>query len=101
MFPRTAPIPLWKGASCPRTERTVVLTDLQLSATGVRFCSDGDVSVALVAAVLADGTIVGSTTSTGFRDDLGIYHNSFQWPVPLDVTQVTALRVGATDISLA
>lgn len=90
-----------EGVELPRTEITVVLTDLQLSATGVRFCSDGDVSFALVKAVLADGTIVESTTSTGFRDELEIYHNSFQWPVPIDVTQVTALRVGATDIPLA
>lgn len=100
-IPADRPDSALEGVELPQTETTVVLTDLQLSATGVRFCSDGDVSFALVAAVLADGTVVKSTSSTGFRDDQGIYHNSFQWPVPLDVTQVTALRVGATDIPLA
>lgn len=79
----------------------VTLTDITVTATGARFHSSRIVDpLTAVFAVLSDGTVVESVGGGGiYDDDVGAVC-SVQWPAPLDVEAVTALRVGDTDIPL-
>ena len=80
------------------------LTDIRLSATGVSFYSeeplDGATLCADVAAILTNGTEVPSNGGGGSRLEDGTWYSSFDWPVPVDLDQAAALRIGDTEIPL-
>ena len=79
----------------------LLLRDITLTATGIRFSSRGEAPrVELVPAlVLRDGTEVdyGDGTGAARADGLGLEH-SFHWRVPVDLTQVSAVRICDTVI---
>ena len=76
------------------------LTSLQITATGVSFCCDGLMDRTRAAAILADGTEVESHGGGGSRMEDGSWYVSFDWPVPLDVTDIVAIRFGNAEIPL-
>lgn len=80
------------------------LTGIRLSATGVSFYSeeplDGVTLYADVTAILADGTEVPSDGVGGSRLEDGTWYSNFDWPVPVDLDQAAALRIGDTEIPL-
>ena len=51
-------------------------------------------------AILADGTEVEDHGRGGSRMEDGSWYVSFDWPVPLDVTDIIAIRFGDTEIPL-
>ena len=79
----------------------LLLRDITLTATGIRFSSRGEAPrVELVPAlVLRDGTEVGYGDGSGTprEDGLGMYH-SFHWRVPVALDQVSAVRICDTVI---
>ena len=79
----------------------LLLRDITLTATGIRFSSRGEAPRAELVPVLVlrDGTEVdhGDGTGTARADGLGMEH-SFHWRVPVDLTQVSALCIGDTVI---
>ena len=79
----------------------LLLRDITLTATGIRFSSRGEAPRAelVPALVLRDGTEVdcGDGTGAARADGLGMEHN-FHWEVPVDLTQVSALCIGDTVI---
>ena len=83
-----------------KVTREVELRDISLTATGVSFRTDESCDLLDVAALFADGTEVVSRIGGGSRMEDGTWYSSHQWPVPIDVEQVTALRIGETEIPL-
>ncbi len=84
-----------------RERREVVLYDLRVTATGLSFRHDGSVGLLMqVAAVLEDGTVVRSGSGGGSRTDDGSWYDTWEWPVPIDVGSIAALRIGETEIPL-
>ena len=78
-----------------------MLTNLQITATGVSFYCDGLMDRTRATAILADGTEVEDHGGGGSRTEDGGWYVSFDWPVPLDVRDIVALRFGSTEIPLA
>ena len=76
------------------------LTSLQITATGVSFCCDGLMARARAAATLDVGTEVAGHGGGGSRMEDGSWYVSFDWPVPLDVTDIVAIRFGNAEIPL-
>ena len=76
------------------------LTNLQITATGVSFCCDGLMDRTRAAAILADGTEVEDHGGGGSRLEDGGWYVSFDWPVPLDVAEIVAIRFGDVEILL-
>ena len=52
------------------------------------------------ALILADGTEVENRGGGGSRMEDGGWYVSFDWPVPLDVTDIVAIRFGDAEIPL-
>ena len=50
------------------------------------------------AVILSDGTEVLSSGSGGSRTEDGGWYCTNQWPVPIDVEDVTAIRIAGTEI---
>ena len=79
----------------------LLLRDITLTATGIRFSSRGGEFHGAMepTLLLADGTEVGYGDGSGTprEDGLGMYH-SFHWQVPVDLTQVSAVRICDTVI---
>ena len=76
------------------------LTNLQISATGVSFYCDGLMDRTRATAIMADGTEVEDHGGGGSRMEEGSWYVSFDWPVPLDVTDIVAIRFGNAEIPL-
>ena len=76
------------------------LTNLQISATGVSFYCDGLMDRTRATAIMADGTEVEDHGGGGSRMEDGSWYVSFDWPVPLDVTDIVAIRFGNAEIPL-
>ncbi len=76
------------------------LTNLQISATGVSFYCDGLMDRTRATAIMADGTEVEDHGGGGSRMEDGSWYVSFDWPVPLDVTGIVAIRFGNAEIPL-
>ena len=76
------------------------LTDVQITATGVSFYCDGLMDRTRATAILADGTEVEDYGGGGSRMKDGSWYVSFDWPVPLDVTDIVAIRFGNAEIPL-
>ena len=53
-----------------------------------------------VAAVLENGTEVRSGSGGGSRLDDGSWYDTWEWPAPLDISDIAALRIGETEIPL-
>ena len=76
------------------------LTNLQITATGVSFYCDGLMDRTRATAIMADGTEVEDHGGGGSRMEDGSWYVSFDWPVPLDVTDIVAIRFGNAEIPL-
>ena len=76
------------------------LANLQISATGVSFYCDGLMDRTHATAIMADGTEVEDHGGGGSRMEDGGWYVSFDWPVPLDVTDIVAIRFGNAEIPL-
>lgn len=76
------------------------LTNLQITATGVSFYCDGLMDRTRATVILADGTEVEDHGGGGSRLEDGSWYVSFDWPVPLDVTDMVAIRFGNAEIPL-
>ena len=76
------------------------LTNLQITATGVSFYCDGLMDRTRATAILSDGTEVEDYGGGGSRMEDGGWYASFDWPVPLDVTDIVAIRFGDAEIPL-
>ena len=81
------------------SELRVLLREITLTATGIRFSSRGGEFHGAMepTLLLADGTEVGYGDGSGTprEDGLGMYH-SFHWRVPVALDQVSAVRFGDT-----
>lgn len=82
---------------CPAV---ATLANLQISATGVSFYCDGLMDRTRATAIMADGTEVEDHGGGGSRMEDGGWYVSFDWPVPLDVTDIVAIRFGNAEIPL-
>ena len=76
------------------------LTNLQITATGASFYCDGLMDRLHATVILADGTEVENRGGGGSRMEDGGWYVSFDWPVPLDVTDIVAIRFGDAEIPL-
>ena len=83
-----------------KVTQEVELRDITFTATGVSFYTEESSELLDVAAIFADGTEVASNGGGGSRMEDGSWYGSCQWPVPIDVEQVTALRIGETEIPI-
>ena len=82
----------------------VEVTDLQVTNTGVRFRyspSGAALDELRVTLILEDGTKIrdGGGFGTGMEDGESMYV-SYQWPVPVDLDQAAALRIGDKEIPI-
>lgn len=80
---------------------TVELTDLVVSSTGLRFSYVGEnTAMRSISAVLRDGTVV--PAAVGLAGMQGSEWNAaYQWKLPLNPNEITALRFGGTIIPIA
>ena len=83
-----------------KVTRQIELWDISFTATGVSFYTEESCELLDVAAIFADGTEVASNGGGGSRMGDGTWYSTHQWPVPIDVEQVTALRIGETEIPI-
>ena len=79
---------------------TIALEDIRVSATGISFQSADSFNILSAAAILRDGTEVRESDSGGTRMEDGSWYTSIHWPVPIDVEDIVALRIGGTEIPL-
>ncbi len=84
-----------------KVTQEVALRDICFTATGVSFYTEESCELLDVAAIFADGAEVVSRSGGGSRMEDGNWYSSCQWPVPIDVESVTALRIGETEIPLS
>ena len=89
---------------------TITLWDIRVTATGLSFYtaySDDEavervqmaaLSYLEAAVILTDGTEVTTGSGGGSRTEDGSMYCTNQWPVPLDVEDIVALRIGGTEI---
>ena len=80
-------------------EEGFTLWEIHLTATGLFYRTEQgcDLEAALV---LRDGTEVRSNGGSGSRQEDGTWYASHQWPVPIDLEDVAALRLGDREIPL-
>lgn len=76
------------------------LKDIQITSTGVSFVADEATDLLQVTAIFADGTEVEAAGGGGSRMDDGTWYSNSQWPVPLNVEDIAALRIGETEIAV-
>ena len=84
-----------------RVPETITVTDIRLTATGVSFYAPDPVDMSTAAALLADGTEVRDSGGGGGRTEDGRWYAVYDWPAPLNLAEVTALRIGETVLPLA
>ena len=84
-----------------KTDQEIKLWDICFTATSVSFYTEESCEFLDVAAIFADGTEVVSHSGGGSRMEDGTWYSSHQWPVPIDVENVTALRIGETEIPVS
>lgn len=89
-----------EGTEVEARPAAVTLKNVQITATGVSFYADSPVSMVTVTAILADGAEVRDNGGGGSARDDGTWYASFDWPVPLDVADIAAIRIGETEIPL-
>ncbi len=89
---------------------TITLWDIRVTATGISFYtaySDDEavervqmaaLSYLEAAVILSNGTEVTTGSGGGSRTEDGGWYCTSQWPVPLNVEDVTAIRIGGTEI---
>ena len=78
----------------------LVLRDVRITSTELSFIMDRPNPFLEVTAILADGTEVEDVGRAGSARDDGTWYAGFDWPVPLDVMDIAAIRVGDTEIPL-
>ena len=89
---------------------TITLWDIRVTATGLSFYtaySDDEavervqmaaLSYLEAAVILTDGTEVTAGSGGGSRTEDGGWYCTSQWPAPIDVEDVTAIRIAGTEI---
>lgn len=88
------------------TEVLVELTGLQVSATGVRWAQQASTQSlypSLSGLLMTDGTVIpyGGGGSRWLGDiGTGLWVSDYYWQLPVDLTQVTALKFESTEIPL-
>lgn len=88
-----------------RETKTISLRDVSISATDITYVQsveDQEWTPSKCALVLEDGSVVNwSSGSSRFRDEVQTEWSSvYYWQVPVDLSKVTALRFGDTEIPL-
>ena len=91
---------------------TFTLWDIRVTATGLSFYtaySDDEavervqmaaLSYLEASVILSDGTEVSANSSGGSRTEDGGWYCTSQWPAPLNVEDIAALRIGETEIAV-
>ena len=91
------------GTQGEAKEITITLEKIRLTSTGVSFqCKDKEFTLLdfRAAAILSDGTEVEDSSGSGSRQPDGVWYVAQQWPVPIDVEDVVALRFMDTEIAV-
>ena len=78
-------------------KKDITLRDIQITSTGLSFVV-GSSATLNVEAILSDGTEVLSSAGGGTTLEDGSMYCTNQWPVPLDVEDIVALRIGRMEI---
>lgn len=78
----------------------LVLRNVRITSTDLSFTMDRPNPFLEVTAILADGTEVEDAGRGGSEMKDHRWYASFDWPVPLDVADISAIRIGGTEISL-
>ena len=78
----------------------LVLRDVRITSTDLSFTMDRPNPFLEVTAILADGTEVEDAGRGGSEMKDHRWYASFDWPVPLDVTDMVAIRFGNAEIPL-
>ncbi len=99
-----------EGVTVEPSPADFMLRDIQVTATGLSFYttySDYEAAERVqmtalshleAAVILSDGTEVVSGSGGGSRTEDGGWYCTSQWPAPIDVEDVVALRIGETEI---
>lgn len=86
------------------TEVLVMLTDIELTNTGIRFlydCKDGTLSVdAHIYAILTNGQQIGIGGGNGIVQDNGYLFSSNKWLVPINLDEVVGIKIGGVIIPI-
>lgn len=86
------------------TEVPVLLTNIELTNTGIRFlydCKDGTLSVdAHIYAILINGQEIGIGIGNGIVQDNGYLFSNNKWLVPINLDEVVAVRIGSVAIPI-
>lgn len=84
-----------------KVTQQIELWDISFTSTGLSFRAEESCELLDVAAIFADGTEVVSRSGGGSRTEDGNWYSACQWPVPIDVENVVALRIGETEIPVS
>ena len=86
------------------TEVPVLLTNIELTNTGIQFlydCKDGTLSVdAHIYAILINGQEIGIGIGNGIVQDNGYLFSNNKWLVPINLDEVVAVRIGGVAIPI-
>lgn len=86
------------------TEVPVLLTNIELTNTGIRFlydCKDGTLSVdAHIYAILINGQEIGIGIGNGIVQDNGYLFSNNKWLVPINLDEVVAVKIGGVVIPI-
>ena len=86
------------------TEVPVLLTNIELTNTGIRFqydCKNGDWTVdPHIYAILTNGQEIGIGSGSGIVQDDGSLFSTHTWLVPVDLNEVVAVKIGGVVLSV-
>ena len=86
------------------TEVPVLLTNIELTNTGIRFqydCKNGDWTVdPHIYAILTNGQEIGIGSGNGIVQNDGSLFSTHTWLVPIDLDEVVAVKIGGVILSV-
>jgi hypothetical protein len=86
------------------TEVPVMLTDIELTNTGIRFlydCKDGTLSFdPHIYAILTNGQLIGIGGGNGIVQDSGYLFSNYKWLVPVNLHEVVGIKIGGVIIPI-
>lgn len=86
------------------TEVPVMLIDIELTNTGIRFlydCKDGTLSVdPHIYAILTNGQLIGIGGGNGIVQDSGYLFSNNKWLVPVNLHEVVGIKIGGVIIPI-
>lgn len=84
------------------SEISVLLTELEVTNTGIRFqfdCQNGEIDLdSHIFAILENGQEIGISSGNGTVLDSGLLFSTYTWLVPIPLEEVTAVRIGGVEI---